>query len=88
MGHLALDLLPDAPLTRSELLVAEYPGLLVDVALVHVGGKGIGAEVREQEAVRGGDQEVIWHQVLVHDHMPVAILQRQHSLDKVEPECE
>ena len=31
---------PNAPLTRGELLVAEYPGLLVGVALVHVGGKG------------------------------------------------
>ena len=40
MGHLALDLLPNAPLTRGELLVAEFPGLLVDVALVQVGGKG------------------------------------------------
>ena len=73
MGHLALDLLPNAPLTRGELLVW---------------GKGIGAEVREQEAVRGGDQEVIWHQILVHDPISVPILQRQHSLDKVEPECE
>ena len=39
MGHLALDLLLNAPLTRGELLVAEFPGLLVDVALVQVGGE-------------------------------------------------
>ena len=47
MGHLALDLLPNAPLTRGELLVSEFPGLLVDVALVQ-GEKGHGAEVGEQ----------------------------------------
>ena len=38
----------NAPRTRGELLVAEFPGLLVDVALVQVGGKGHGAEVGEQ----------------------------------------
>ena len=90
MGHLALDLLPNAPLTRGELLVSEFPGLLVDVALVQVGGKGTWGRSRGtgQEVAQVGDQEVVWHQVLVHDPISVAILQSQHSLDKIEPECE
>ena len=41
-----------------------------------------------QEVAQVGDQEVVWHQVLVHDPISVAILQSQHSLDKIEPECE
>ena len=90
MGHLALDLLFNAPLTRGELLVAGFPGLLVDVALVQVGGKGTWGRSRRtgQEVAQGGDQEVIQHQILVHDPISVAILQSQHSLDKKEPECE
>ena len=64
--------------------------LLVDVALVQVGGKGTWGRSRGtgQEVAQVGDQEVVWHQVLVHDPISVAILQSQHSLVKIEPECE
>ena len=80
----------NAPRTRGELLVAEFPGLLVDVALVQVGGKGTWGRSRRtgQEVAQGGDQEVIRHQILVHDPISMAILRSQHSLDKIEPECE
>ena len=73
------------------LLVGELLGLLVDVALVEVGGKRheahLGeAKVGELDVAEGGDEEVVGLEVPVDDAEGVEVLHGQHGLGKVKPE--
>ena len=74
-----------------DLLVGELLGLLVDVALVQVGGEGHEAhlgetEVGELDVAERSDEEVVRLEVAVNNTERVEILDSKHSLRKVEPE--